>query len=110
MNNAGANAPCPAEYQLRLFIAGTSPRSQRTIQNLHRICRTYLADRYTLMVIDIYQQPEMAEADQVVAAPTLLKLEPLPVRRIIGDLSDEARVLRGLGIVPSFGDGNGSGI
>lgn len=90
--------PGPALYELRLFIAGVSPRSQRTIENLRRICATYLAGRYTLEVVDIYQQPHLAEDNQIVAAPTLLKLAPAPVRRLIGDLSDERRVLRGLEI------------
>ena len=106
MSTDGAEGPDPAEYQLRLFIAGTSPRSQRTIENLRRICRQHLADRHNLVIVDIYQQPDLAEADQVVAAPTLLKLTPEPLRRIIGDLSDEARVLRGLGIFPPLGGGD----
>jgi len=110
LSHDGADAPSPAEYQLRLFIAGTSPRSQRTIENLRRICRNHLANHFRLVIIDIYQQPELAEADQVVAAPTLLKLTPLPVRRIIGDLSDEARVLRGLGIFPPPGDDDEPGL
>ena len=96
MNANGANPDEPRRYRLRLFIAGTSPRSQRTIENLRRICSERLEGRFDLEVVDIYQQPHLAEKDQVVAAPTLLKLEPLPLRRIIGDLSDEARVLRGL--------------
>ena len=87
-----------------------SERSQRTIENLRRICHGQLAGRYNLEIVDIYQQPELAEVDQIVAAPTLLKLEPLPVRRIIGDLSDEARTLRGLGILPPLGHGNGYGL
>ncbi|MCJ2092073.1 MULTISPECIES: circadian clock KaiB family protein [unclassified Methylobacterium] len=110
MSGGGANAPDPAEYQLRLFIAGTSPRSQRTIENLRRICREHLADRHSLVIVDIYQQPELAEAAQVVAAPTLLKLTPEPLRRIVGDLSDEARVLRGLGVYPLPRGGDGSSI
>ena len=88
----------PARFRLRLFIAGTSPRSQRTIANLRRICDAHLRDRFELEVVDIYQQKALAEEHQVVAAPTLLKLHPLPLRRIIGDLSDEDRVLRGLGL------------
>jgi circadian clock protein KaiB len=83
-------------YKLRLFIAGMTPRSRLAIANVHRICDRRLEGRLDLEVIDIYQQPELAESNQVVAAPMLLKLEPHPVRRIIGDLSDEARVLRGL--------------
>ena len=83
-------------YKLRLFIAGMTPRSRAAIANVHRICDVRLQGRLDLEVIDIYQQPHLAEHNQVVAAPTLVRLEPEPVRRIIGDLSDEARVLRGL--------------
>ena len=110
MNEGKYEAPGPVAYELRLFIAGTSPRSQRTIENLRRICRNQLADRHSLAIIDIYQQPELAEAAQIVAAPTLLKLAPSPVRRIIGDLSDEARVLRGLGFVPTDRDDDVYGV
>ena len=85
-------------FRLRLFIAGTTMRSQRTLENLRRILEARLPDRYELEVVDIYQQPELAEANQIVAAPTLLKLHPPPLRRIIGDLTDEARVLRGLAL------------
>lgn len=76
-------------------------RSQFAIANLHRIVDKRLAGRLDLEIVDIYQQPHLAEANQVVAAPTLLRLEPEPVRRIIGDLSDEARVLRGLDLTTS---------
>jgi circadian clock protein KaiB len=85
-------------YVLRLFVAGMTTRSQRTIANLRAICVAHLGDRVDLEIVDIYQNPQLAEVDQVVAAPTLLKLRPLPVRRIIGDLSDKPRVLRGLGL------------
>ena len=85
-----------AIYQLRLFVAGTSGRSQRAMENLRRICGERLPSRYDLEVIDIYQQPELASRYQVIAAPTLVKLAPGPLRRIIGDLSETARVLRGL--------------
>ena len=88
--------PDEARYRLRLFVAGTSQRSQRTIANLRRLCAEPLAGRVDLEVVDIYQQPDLAEQDQVVAAPTLVKLWPPPLRRIIGDLSAEARVLRAL--------------
>ena len=84
-------------YILRLFIAGTSPRSRRTIENLTAICDRYLpADAFDVEIVDIYQQPHLAEAFQVVAAPTLVKISPDPLRRIIGDLSNVPRVLRGL--------------
>ena len=88
-------------YRLRLFIAGMTPRSQFAIANLQRICDRRLAGRLDLEIVDIYQQPHLAEENQVVAAPTLLKLAPEPVRRIIGDLSNEARVLRGLDLPAS---------
>ncbi len=99
MSLAPGDGSNPEErYLLRLFIAGTSARSRRTIENLSRICRERLHGRFDLEVVDIYQQPHLAEEFQVVAAPTLLKLRPLPLRRMVGDLSDEARVLRGLGL------------
>ena len=90
----------PAGYQLRLFVAGTTPRSLRTISNLRRLCERHLGPM-TLEVVDIYQQPALAVRDQVVAAPTLVKLAPLPTRRIIGDLSDEQGALRALGLPTS---------
>ena len=98
MNPVGDGARDPDRYVLRLFVAGMTARSQRTIANLRAICLAHLGDRVDLEIVDIYQNPKLAEADQVVAAPTLLKLRPLPVRRIIGDLSDRTRVLRGLGL------------
>ena len=93
-------------YRLRLFVAGGTARSQRAIENLRRICAEHLADDVDLEVVDIYQQPELAERHQVIAAPTLVRLLPLPVRRVIGDLSETDRVLRGLELppAPSAGD------
>jgi circadian clock protein KaiB len=86
-------------YRLRLVVAGRTLRSQRAIENLRRICAEHLSGRFDLEIIDIYQQPELAEKYQVIAAPTLVKLLPLPVRRVIGDLSEKDRVLRGLEVV-----------
>ena len=90
-------------YRLRLFVAGTTVRSQRAIENLRRICDEHLGGQVDLEVVDIYQQPELARQNQVIAAPTLVKLQPLPIRRIIGDLSETNRVLRGqeLSLQPS---------
>jgi len=85
---------------LRLFVAGTTAHSLRAIENLRRICDTHLAERVDLEIVDIYQHPELAGRHQVVAAPTLVKLLPPPLRRIIGDLSEEQRVLRSLELVP----------
>lgn len=92
--------PAPAAYRLRLIVAGSTERSRRTIANLQHLCEEHLSGQVDLEIIDIYQQPELAQQYQVIAAPTLVKLLPLPVRRIIGDLSREDRVLRGLEIVP----------
>ena len=88
--------PDPPSHQLRLFVAGSTVRSRQAIENLRRICVEQLDGKVDLEVVDIYQQPELAEQYQVIAAPTLVKLLPLPVRRIIGDLSETERVLRGL--------------
>ena len=76
-----------------------TPRSARAVKNLRAICDEYLAGRYDLEVIDIYQQPLLAKGEQIVAAPTLIKKLPLPVRRIIGDMSNRERVLLGLHLV-----------
>jgi circadian clock protein KaiB len=88
------------KYVLRLYITGTTPRSLRAIANLRQILSTQPSELFDLQVIDIYQQPEAASEHQIIAAPTLVKLFPEPVRRIIGDLSDNARVLKGLEIEP----------
>lgn len=80
-------------YSLCLYIAGATPRSMRAVVNLKKICADHLAGNYTLEVVDIYQQPQLAERDQIIAVPTLVKKLPLPVRRLVGDLSDTARVL-----------------
>ena len=106
MNAPRVDGPDLDRFVLRMFVAGMTARSQRTIANLRAICATHLRDRVDLEIVDIYQHPALAEADQIVAAPTLLKLQPLPVRRIIGDLSDVKRVLRGLGL-PDAASGSG---
>ena len=83
---------------LRLYVAGTAPVSVRAINNLKAILEQYLPGRYNLEIIDVHQQPELAERDNIAAVPVLLKLEPTPYRLLIGDMSDEVRVLKGLGI------------
>jgi circadian clock protein KaiB len=90
----------PSRYKLRLFITGTTPRSTRAIENMRRICEENLHGCYDLEVVDIYQNPEATVELQVVATPTLVKILPEPLRRIIGDLSDEERVLAGLDLIP----------
>jgi circadian clock protein KaiB len=87
-------------YVLRLFVTGTTPRSARAIANLRRVCEEHLQGEYDLEVVDIYQRPEMAKEHQIIAAPTLVRLLPLPLRKIIGDLADEERVLAGLDLTP----------
>ena len=99
MTKGGGTEPTDG-YRLRLFVAGSTPRSRRAIENLRQVCDEHLKDRVDLEVIDIYQQPELAGRYQVIAAPTLVKLQPLPVRRIIGDLSEKERVIRGLELLP----------
>ena len=88
-----------SRYKLRLFITGTTARSTRAIENMRRICEENLQGRYDLEVVDVYQNPEATRELQVVATPTLVKILPEPLRRIIGDLSDEERVLAGLDLV-----------
>jgi circadian clock protein KaiB len=87
-----------ARYVLRLYVTGMTPRSQKAIENIKEISEEHLAGRYDLEVIDIFQQPERAQEAQVVATPTLIKQLPLPLRKLIGDMSDKDRVLIGLGI------------
>jgi len=90
-------------YVLRLYVTGMTPRSERAVRNLQAICDEYLEGRYDLDVIDIYQQPILTKGEQIVAAPTLIKKLPLPMRRIIGDMSDRERVLLGLDLVRTRG-------
>lgn len=92
------------KYVLRLYISGVTPRSSRAIINLKALCKKHLAGRFSLDVIDIYQQPELAREQQIVAAPTLIKTLPLPLRRFIGDMSRLDRVLVGLGLEPVAGE------
>ena len=86
-------------YILRLYVAGLTPNSQRAIDNVQKICEAYLQGRYTLDIIDIYQQPSYAKQNQIVAAPTLIKELPLPLRKFIGDLSKTEQILAGLEII-----------
>ncbi len=86
-------------YMLRLIITGISPNSVRAVVNAKAICEKYLLGRYELEIIDIYQQPSLALAEQIIAIPVLIKKLPLPEERVIGDLSDTVMVLDGLNLV-----------
>jgi circadian clock protein KaiB len=96
-----ARTPTAERYVLRLYVTGMTPRSARAVKNLRAICDEHLEGRYDLEVIDIYQQPVLAKGEQIVAAPTLIKKLPLPMRRIIGDMSNRERVLLALHLVRS---------
>jgi circadian clock protein KaiB len=85
-----------AHYILRLYVTGQTPRSLRSVENLRALCDKYIPGQFELEVVDIYQQPAMAAAGQIIAAPTLIKSMPLPLRRLVGDFSDQKRVILGL--------------
>jgi circadian clock protein KaiB len=87
-------------YELKLYVSGASPRSGQAIANVRSLCEEYLPGRYDLEVIDIYQQPAVAVSEQIVAAPTLIKKNPPPFRRMIGDLSNRDKILVALNLVP----------
>ena len=96
-------APAPegdSPYLLNLFVTGSTPRSLRAITNLQTILEAHLAGRYELRIVDLYQQPELAKDNQLVAAPTLIKQLPEPCRRVVGDMSNTDEVLLGLDINP----------
>jgi circadian clock protein KaiB len=89
-------ASAAGDYVLQLFITGATPNSMRAVANILKICERHFKGRYRLDVVDLYQKPEMAAGEQIIAAPTLLKHEPSPTRRIVGDLSDESKVVNRL--------------
>lgn len=86
------------KLRLVLYIAGTTQRSQLAIENLRRICRQELRDRYDLQIVDVFERPQLAEDERIVATPTLIKKLPMPMRRLIGDMSETEKVLIGLDI------------
>ena len=96
-----AGRPPGERYVLRLYVTGMTPRSMRAVESVREVCERYLEGRYDLEVIDIYQQPTLARGEQIIAAPTLIKKLPLPLRRIIGDMSSTEKVLLGLDIRPA---------
>ena len=88
------------EYQLRLYVAGRTPKTVAALQNLNKICETHLAGRYRIEIIDLLVNPKLAAGDQILAVPTLVRQLPEPMKKIIGDLSNEERVLVGLDLQP----------
>jgi circadian clock protein KaiB len=88
------------KYVLKLYITGATPRSIRAIMNIRKICEEHLEGRFELEIVDIFQQPVLAKGEQIIAAPTLIKKLPLPLRRFIGDMSDTERILIGLDLRP----------
>ncbi len=91
-------SPTNENFVLRLYIAGQTPKCMRAFANLKRICEQYLADRYQIEMIDLLKDPALARNDQILAVPTLVRRVPVPVRKIIGDLSNTQRVLAGLDV------------
>ena len=89
-----------AKYLLRLYVTGMTPKSTLAITNVQKLCEEYLAGRYELEVIDIYQQPKLAKGEQIIATPTLIKKLPMPLRKIIGDMSNTEKFLVGIDLKP----------
>jgi circadian clock protein KaiB len=93
-----------ARFVLRLYVSGMTPRSRQAIENIRKLCDEHLAGRYDLEIIDIYQQPALCKDAQVIAAPTLVKTLPPPLRKVIGDMSDPGRIMVVLGIAAKNDD------
>ncbi len=91
-----AKTQAKAHYLLKLYVAGVTRKSEAAIRSVTEICETHLKDRYDLEIIDIYQQPTLAKGEQIIAAPTLIKKLPLPLRKLIGDMANQDKVLIGL--------------
>jgi circadian clock protein KaiB len=87
-----------SEYELRLFITGATPNSLRAVKNIRNICEAHLQGRYSLQVIDVYQDTALAQQEQLIALPLLIKKHPLPERKLIGDLSATEKVMKALGL------------
>jgi circadian clock protein KaiB len=89
------------EWQLKLYVAGKTARSVAALENLKNLCETHLAGRYSIEIVDLLVNPQLAAGDQILAVPTLVRKFPEPIRKIIGDLSNEERVLVGLDVQPA---------
>jgi circadian clock protein KaiB len=99
-----AVAAAPVEWDLRLYVAGPTPKSIAAFRNLEQLCEEHLAGRYRIEVIDLMKNPQLAQGDQILAVPTLVRKLPVPIRKIIGNLSDTERVLVGLDLRPREAD------
>ncbi len=100
VKNIKVSKPKAEKWELRLYIAGNTPKSVAAIANLKKYCEQHLVDKYTLEVVDLMVHPQLAAGDQILAIPTLVRKVPVPIRRIIGDLSNEEKVLVGLNLKP----------
>lgn len=101
MTKAKRSSPAGQRWRLRLYVAGQTPKCIVALANLKRLCETHLAGRYEIEVIDLLKNPKLAEGDQILAIPTLVRKLPEPIKKIIGDLSNEVRVLVGLDVRPT---------
>ena len=99
MKKAAANGS-DERYVLKLYVAGITPKSEAAIHAITEICEEHLKDRYELEIVDIYQQPTLAKGEQIIAAPTLIKKLPMPLRRLIGNMANKEKVLVGLDLRP----------
>jgi circadian clock protein KaiB len=100
----GNSEPAGPEFLLHLYITGATPNSSRAVRNIKDICEQHLKGRYELLIVDVYQQPELAQEHDLIGVPTLIKLRPGLVRRLVGDFSDRERVLKALGVsLPAAG-------
>jgi circadian clock protein KaiB len=99
-NKKSSTKPAKPAFELRLYVAGQTAKSAAALANLKRICETHLAGQYGIEIIDLMKTPQLAAGDQILAVPTLVRRVPEPIRKIIGDLSNEERVLVGLDIQP----------
>lgn len=97
---AKPTAAAPWDWELRLYVAGPTPKSLAAFRNIEQLCEEHLAGRYHIEVIDLMKNPQLAQTDQILAVPTLVRKQPLPIRKIIGTLSNTERVLAGLEIRP----------
>ncbi len=101
MPSAKSTTPAADRWKLRLYVAGQTPKSITAMANLKKLCEKHLAGRYEIEVIDLLKNPKLAAGDQILAIPTLVRKLPEPVKKIIGDLSNELRVLVGLDLRPA---------